>query len=143
VSAPAYETFQIRPGGAGIIEVILRYRDFGDPFGPKHGTIALIGYNSSRCRVRQPDDDGMSDNGGPKDQAWARFRQAELDLMLEILELAKPRIMEYCTGTWPAQWTQDRNAGCSSCPCTPGLVGDKRIKIGEHVIDLHITDNRR
>jgi hypothetical protein len=84
-----------------------------------------------------------SDGGGPLDQAWAAYNEAELDAMHALLAVVMPRVQARTDdGIVPGTWTPDRNAGCSMCPCSPGLAGDARITIGGQVVDLHITQGR-
>jgi hypothetical protein len=129
-------------GPGGTVEVTLRQRDYGDPYGPRDGTIARIRLSEPRMTVPMPDST-QSDHGGPLDQAWAARNEAELDEMRGILTLAKDRVTSRCSGMWPGEWTPSLNAGCSMCTCSPGLVGDQTLTINEHVIDLYITDKRK
>lgn len=129
-------------GAGGTIEVFLSRRDLGNPHRPRNGTIATVRLSDARMTI-QPPGTAQSDNGGPVDRAWAAYNKASLDEMNGILGLVRDQVMEHCSGTWPAEWAPSLYAGCTMCRCTPGLVGDQQLTIGGHVIDLHITDERR
>jgi hypothetical protein len=132
------ETLTIR-SASGSVTVVLQPRDMGNPHGPRHGSIATIRLDAAAVAVPMPAS-ADSDGGGPNDRAWAAYHKAELDAMHAVLAIVLPAVRDRSdNGIIPGTWTPSRNAGCSMCPCTPGLVGDTKITIGGHVTDLHIT----
>jgi hypothetical protein len=110
-----------------------------NPNGPRRDSIARIRLDPAAISAPMPGNFD-SDGGGPVDQAWTAYSKAEADLMKALVNAAMPVIQARSDdGIIPATWALDRNAGCSICPCSPGLVGNTRITIDGHVVDLHIT----
>jgi hypothetical protein len=135
-------TFSV-PAGRGAIEVTLMTRSWSGPsFGPERESVAIITFNGAFTGVPRPES-GDCDQGGPLDQAWAAYNRAELGEMLAILGLIGAGVRNRAdNGVIPDNWVPDRHAGCSLCPCTPGLRGDKRITVRGAVMDLHVDDHR-
>jgi hypothetical protein len=121
----------------GPVVVIITDRFFWkDPSGPGNGTTARVGFDSARITVPRPDSYD-SDHGGPLDQAWKAYNAAELAEMHAMLDAALPAIIARTQGD-PGAWTFSRNANCSMCPCSPGMVAERQLTRAGRVADVWI-----
>lgn len=121
---------------AGTAVVIIEDRFWGDPFGPKRGTTARVGFDSARITAPRPASSD-SDHGGPLDQAWKAYNAAELAEMRAMLDAALPAILARTDGN-PGPWTYSRNAKCTMCPCSPGMVAERQLTRAGRVSDVWI-----
>jgi hypothetical protein len=128
------EEFTISTPAGPALVVIEDRLGFWD--GPKGGTIAKIGFDSSRITVPRPETYD-SDNGGPVDLAWQAHNAAAVAEMRVMLDAALPGIRQRTSGD-PGTWEFSRYAGCTECPCTHGMIAQHRLTRNGRTCDIAI-----
>ncbi len=104
----------------GPVNVTFWPRDWHAPYGPVGGSTATF--------ILDDDIEGTP-----------VLAKAEADAMYALLVLVLPDILACNEGMAPSTWAPDPYAGCTLCPCSPGLVADAHIIIDGQVVDLEIT----